>query len=134
VLYKYGPYSFELNAELHEMLVDEFLKLNPRPGYGPSFEEGETSWFLKLDQLEDKVERAVNFVATRLGDMNVKQLEPLATALMVTISAPEESKPVRLKALVEKKPHLSENLQMAEWAIDQVDQLRYEASTVLASA
>jgi len=40
VLYKHGPFSFDLRDELTEMRADLLLQLEPRTSYGPSYKPG----------------------------------------------------------------------------------------------
>ena len=124
ILYKYGPYSFDLNVELGHMLRKEYLQLLPRAGYGPVFEKGPNSWFLEQHSVDEPTMRAIEFVASSLGGKSVKELEPLATALMVTVESERGEVTDRLSALIEKKPHLSSNLELAQWALTEVDRMK----------
>jgi hypothetical protein len=38
ILYKHGPFSFDLRDELTAERADGLLKLDVQPGYGPRFE------------------------------------------------------------------------------------------------
>jgi uncharacterized protein YwgA len=53
IMYKHGPYSFELTDELTTLRANRLLRLIPREGYGPSIVVNEESHYLhKL--LQDK--------------------------------------------------------------------------------
>ena len=62
ILYKHGPYSFDLRSELAVMRARYQLDLKPRYPYGPSFILGSRGE-LNLD-LVAEFEEAVKFVAT----------------------------------------------------------------------
>lgn len=107
ILYKYGPYSFDLNSELASMLADGFLKLGTGEKYGPKFTSGSLAWFLTkhLETMEYN-EKQFEFVAEHLGSKTVKELEPLATALMLATKVTGDQAVAEL--LRKKKPHIDE--------------------------
>lgn len=86
-LYKHGPFSFELRDQLSSMVADGLLEVIPQtPPYGPKL--APTAQGLELAKRFPKTleqhHRALDFIATKLGDRGVVELEELATALMVT--------------------------------------------------
>jgi hypothetical protein len=111
VLYKYGPYSFDLSGDLTAMRADALLRQEVRPyPYGPAFIPGEAS-----DQILPLFPRTlkryadpIEFVASRLGAMGVADLERVSTALYVTR---EQGAPTdverRAERIVALKPHVS---------------------------
>lgn len=111
ILYKHGPYSFDLHELIIELRADGLLESVPNPfPYGPS---------LATTALGDRVEKAfpkivekyqdkLDHVAKLLGKKRVTELERLATALYVTLqegrSAAQQD---RANKILELKPHIS---------------------------
>src|SRR5438105_13237303 len=86
VFYKYGPFSFELSDELTALQGDGLLRVVIRdPRYGPSLLPGEAgpSFLERFPRTRARYVPALRFVAERLADKNVTELEKLATALYV---------------------------------------------------
>lgn len=119
ILYKHGPFSFDLRDELSQMRANQLVELKARPPYGPKFYTTENG-----DRLLDRFpkttaenERAVNFVAHHLGPCNVGELERLATALLVSeqVSDPKEG----ARRLHKLKPHI--DLEAAAKGIETVN-------------
>lgn len=125
ILYKHGPFSFELRDQLTAMLADEILKIRPRPyPYGPSFCLGATAQAVKERYWEAARRYAgeISFVSERLSDKTVADLERLATSLYVTVEEmPEATVAARARRLRELKPHIGEGESQA--AIGVVDEL-----------
>lgn len=127
ILYKHGPYSFTLGDELAAMLARGFLDLQIRSlQYGPSFVVGrhgdvlEKRYGEKLTLLEPKLE----FLASKIGDKKVVELERIATALYVTRSLEENKEHLteerRVAELTRIKPHISPSEAIS--AIETIDQ------------
>ena len=53
-----------------------------------------------------KYQHAIDFAASQLGSLGVKELEPLTTALFVTRQQPDADASVRAAKLMEIKPHV----------------------------
>lgn len=129
ILYKHGPYAFDLTDELVSIRADGFLRLIAQPyPYGPSLEVEEISSQLEKEQ-NDYIrlyDSAIAFVAKKLGDKRVVDLEKLATAFYVTaqLSGPKDTDS-RAKKIVELKPHVS--LADAKDAVQSVDKIVEEA-------
>jgi hypothetical protein len=125
ILYKHGPFSFDLRDEIAEMRADEIVKLEPRPHpYGPSIAAGPGWEFLvgEFGSLTAKYEDAVRFVAAQLGNRGVADLERVATALYVTLNdGMGQSTDCRVQRIVQLKPHLT--LAQARHATEEVDQI-----------
>jgi hypothetical protein len=110
MLYKFGPYSFGLCEELTALRADELLELQVRhASYGPALRATPASAELRerypitLGKYADRL----RFVAERIGDKGVAELERLATALYVTRTAPElTTAKARAGRLTELKPHV----------------------------
>jgi hypothetical protein len=129
ILYKHGPFSFDLRDELTALRADELLSLERQPWpYGPRLAPTERS--VNIQSLFSKTvatfENQINFVALKLGGKGVTELERLATALYVTREG--ESGPSvdeRAERLVHLKPHVS--LTDARDAIIESDRMSAEA-------
>jgi uncharacterized protein YwgA len=101
VLYKYGPYCFDLTDELTAMRANSILALQIRdPRYGPCYVPGELSDALLrcYPKTASQFQREVNFVAEQLGSKGVAELERLATALYV-----QKKSSVNARNIVEKR-------------------------------
>jgi uncharacterized protein YwgA len=124
-LYKHGPYSFDLSDELTALQADQLLAMVIRdPQYGPALLPGPTSQtFLKgYPKTRAGVAREVQFVADRLAQKNVVELERLGTALFVTLnpraSAAAEARAAEITRL---KPHITP--EQARTAVRLIDQM-----------
>lgn len=110
ILYKYGPYSFDLKDSLTAMRADRFLELESHPPYGPKFAPGENSVFFDNHYLEiaEKFKSRLDFIAEKLGDYKVPELEKLATALYVLEKQGGKKKDEGeiAKCINELKPHI----------------------------
>jgi hypothetical protein len=134
ILYKHGPYSFDLKDELTSHMADGLLVLKPRPPYGPSILPGENSQNLleRFPRARQQFRRQAEFVATHLAQRDVSDLERLATALFVTRKElPGGSVDERATRVHELKPHVP--LDLAHDAVIEVDHLIAEAAKDKAS-
>ena len=123
VLYKHGPYSFDLHNDMGRMRAYDFLRLEARGPYGPSFIPGQISEKLvaNFDGTVERYRPAIEFVAKYLGTANVRELERYATALYVKLEHPDESGDYLAERIIEVKPHIA--LEQAKAAIQSVDDL-----------
>lgn len=132
ILYKHGPFSFDLRDELTSLRADGLIRLVPRLPYGPTIMPTELAKKLQnnyrrtLGLYEDKIA----YVAGKLGAKGVADLERLATALYITepegVGEPPEKRAAKLSGI---KPHIS-NDQALE-AIREVDQMLDEVHKIL---
>ena len=122
VLYKHGPYSFDLRLDTARLLGRRMLKQEPsRPPYGPRLRA--TPIMAKhFDRHREvilrhskEVERVIQFV----GKRGVAELERLSTALYVTVRQGEESTESRAKRIHDLKPHVS--VESAAEAVKELD-------------
>lgn len=130
ILYKYGPYSFELGDEIASMRAYGLLGLEPRYPYGPkiTLEDGGTRLLHDASRTLSQYAKRVKFIAQRLGPRGVAQLERLGTALYVAREG-ETDKPERLAARIHTlKPHISE--EEALEAIREVNHLIEESESL----
>lgn len=132
VLYKYGPYSFELTDELTAMRADSLLALRVRdPKYGPCYVPGELadSLLKRYPKTIGRCAGAIEFVAQRLGDKGVADLERVATALYIQKSIGDVDANERARRITQLKPHIS--LPDAQAAIREVDGMFTEAKQLV---
>src|SRR5258708_4221415 len=122
ILYKHGPFSFDLRDRLTELRAEGYLDLVPKPyPYGPTLapsDQAKKTWKgfpITLGKYKNHLARVSELVA----DKGVTELEQIATALYVTKELGKVSKTKRAKRMVELKPHVSE--EDAENAIDTID-------------
>lgn len=132
ILYKHGPFSFDLSEEITAMRADYLLGLKSRPyPYGPSIVPGESSEMIKeqFSKTLEKYNPAVKFVADKFGDKGVAELERISTALYVTLTGgvggSVESRAQRINEL---KPHVE--IDEALDAVKVVDEIIEEAREV----
>ena len=128
ILYKHGPFSFDLSDEITAMRADNLFKLQTQPyPYGPSILPGLGSEMLKenFQKTISKYDEPLNFIVENFGRKTVAELERLATALYVTteqaIAGPVED---RAKRINELKPHVS--LEEARDAVLTIDRIIFE--------
>jgi uncharacterized protein YwgA len=135
VLYKHGPYSFELNAELTAMRAANILEFQfPRQGYGPSIVAtafGKRIYEVNKENIE-RFEAVEMFLADWFAASDVRQLEKIATAYYVTKKHPRDPAVERARKLVSLKPHV--DIHSAEEAVKIVDEKRRQAKHELGAA
>jgi hypothetical protein len=125
ILYKHGPFSFELRGELEDMRVDGLLEQVPQgPRYGPRLLVSDRGRELetRLRRPAERYSQTLDWIVGKIGDRGVLELERLATALWVTRQAthPVPAKE-RARELVELKPHVES--QAAVRNVNEIDQL-----------
>ena len=124
VLYKHGPYSFDLGAELTAMRADELVKLQPQRRYGPKIVPTERSDYVQdlYSKTVKKYRKEIEFVANTVGSKGVVELERLATALFITLRCiPPGTVDQRANELTRVKPHISkEDAQSAVYEVDEI--------------
>jgi hypothetical protein len=124
ILYKHGPFSFDLRDELTSLRADELVKLEPQWGYGPRIVTTDRSKYIQglYSKTLEKYDGRVSFVTETLGNRGVSDLERLATALYVTQRLTGDSSiDERATNLTALKPHISRD--EAVEAITEVDQI-----------
>ena len=132
ILYKYGPYSFELTDELTALCADSILNLEIRdPRYGPSYVAGELEELVKtkFPKTIARYKSQVDFVARQVGSKRVAELECLATALYVRLEEADiPSAKDRAAKIKELKPHISQA--EADEAVKEVDEMWGQAENL----
>jgi hypothetical protein len=106
-IHYYGPFSFQLRDRLSLLEAEQFLRVSPRD-LGVTYDVGERFSQLReqFPQTIAKHQRAIDFAASQLGSLRVKELEPLTTALFVTRQQPDANASTRAAKLMEIKPHV----------------------------
>jgi uncharacterized protein YwgA len=127
ILYKHGPFSFDLRDELTAMRAQGFLQLEPQYPYGPTLVAGEKSELLKntfRTMIEGYVPK-IRFVSEKLASKTVTDLERTATALYVTLESQTAATSDRVRRLNHLKPHIAP--EDAQAAVSEVDEIILEA-------
>ena len=128
ILYKHGPFSFDLRDELAAMSADDFVRTESRmPEYGPSYVvSGRANLLKEYSGLARRFARQIEWVAQRIASRNVTELERLATALYVLKQGPRNANTEALVRLIHNlKPHVPPD--QAEKALEAVQMMRSEA-------
>lgn len=129
VIYKHGPYSFDLHRELGEMVSRRQIDIELRyPGYGPSFRLGrwgEKNVGISTDDYDD----AIFFVSERLSTKNARELESLSTAFFLKEENPDWGDARLAEQMLKIKPHITAD--QAYSAIKEEGKVREAASSVI---
>jgi hypothetical protein len=107
VLYKHGPFSFDLRESLEQMEAGRLIELEEQPyPYGPKIAEGVTApRFRASAQSTHPFQQKIKFISKELSGSGVAELERLATALFVTLDKEVATKE-RVRRLTQLKPHV----------------------------
>jgi len=129
ILYKHGPYSFDLSDDLSDMRAKLFLKVVPQPPYGPRLQPGENSQVLTrlFAKLTRPYSSQLAFIARNIGKKIVVELEKLGTSLYVTTKGPKRPGDARAEKVSALKPHIA--LKEARQAVAEVDALIVASKT-----
>ncbi len=132
MLYKHGPFSFDLRDEITELRVYELFRLETRPvPYGPSLRPTKNAEELKsrFPKTLNNYEGHLDFVAKELDGKGVADLERLATALYVSLESKNGGEESRAKQIHALKPHVS--LDSALNAVKEVAAMRQKAEKLV---
>jgi uncharacterized protein YwgA len=127
ILYKHGPFSFELRDELASMRADGLLQgVSPSPRYGPQLLVTERGHQVEggFQKTMERYGESLDWIAETLGSRGVMDLERLATALWMTREDPTSSVQARAEAVCKVKPHIS--LDDAVESVTEIDNLLHE--------
>jgi hypothetical protein len=133
ILYKHGPFSFELHEELSSMRADRLLERQTQPApYGPRIVVTERGRELegRLARTMARYGHALDWVAGQMGQRNVLELERLATALWITRRHEGADAESRAGELTQIKPHVNREAALA--AVHEIDGLIEQADAVAA--
>ncbi len=128
ILYKHGPFSFDLRDELTGLRADELVVLQPQWPYGPRIALTDRVTYIQsiCPKTLAKYDSRIGFIAEKFGTKGVKELERLATAFYITRrSEAGESIDERAGWLTELKPHVPYD--SARTAVEEVDRIIIEA-------
>lgn len=131
ILYKHGPFSFDMRDELTAMRADGLLAIEPVPPYGPRLKLTPLTKFLqkRFPKTLGMYEQRIAFVAEQLGGKGVQELEQLATAIYITLKGGEGARPKeRAEKLNQLKPHIA--MEEALQAVNEADRILREAKSV----
>lgn len=135
MLYKHGPYSFDLEEVILWCQTKFLLEKEYRAeGYGPRLKPTATSQEhrTRFSRLFEKITNEMDFVAERLGSKGGIELERLATAMHVTRELSDHSTiQQRAERLHAYKPHVSEHEAMD--AVREFDRLAADATAFVAA-
>jgi uncharacterized protein YwgA len=112
VLYKHGPYSFDLRNDLGRLRANLALDIELQRPYGASFKLGDignnviNSGAPTVDQYDNELQ----FVVDALAKKDVRELERLGTALLVKGRHPNCDEAFLANKIVELKPHITTTL------------------------
>lgn len=133
ILYKHGPFSFDLSDELAAMRADGYVSLRVRdPNYGPSIVAEPAAGLLskRFPKTLREHESRVEFIAERIGNKPVTELERLATSLYVIVADETVTNPnVLAQRVYELKPHVS--VEQALEGVRTVGDWRREAAEMM---
>lgn len=133
VVYKHGPFSFDLRDELSGFASDQLIRYEPQVvPYGPRINvtgDGESVQQMYQRTVARNAGR-IGFVAEKLDARGVIELERLATALYVSLDSPHASADGRARLLRELKPHIPEGAALS--AVLEIDEIRAEAQAIAA--
>lgn len=124
ILYKHGPFSFDLRDELTGYRADDLVILEPQWPYGPRIALTDHSLYIRnlSAKTVQRYENAISFVAEELANKGVAELERIATAFFITLRRlPQASARERAEELSRIKPHVS--IEDAVAAVRQSDEI-----------
>ena len=133
ILYKHGPFSFELSDDLAAFLnvglIEEQVQAPP---YGPRFAATPRAATIKAEYRNtlNGYSSTIEMAARTIGTKSVGEVERLATALYVTKRAQDRhdgSVRTRAAHLNRLKPHVP--LEAAAQAVEQIDLLVKQIAT-----
>ena len=123
VMYKHGPFSFDLRDELTNMEADLLLDVELRNPYGPSFTMGYHDISNKKEA--SAYDYALTFVSDALASKDIRSLERIATALFTQTHNSEKNDNELVELIIKMKPHIT--MPQAMDAVRKVSKLRQGA-------
>lgn len=106
ILYRHGPFSFELRDELNLLRGDGFFEWEEIGSYGPRWIPTSQSKELRnrFPKTLGKYNAAIDYDAKKLAGLDVRELEKLATAQYVCeVEADASQRPLLMNMI---KPHI----------------------------
>jgi len=110
VLYRHGPYSFDVQAELEQMRSYTAIEIEVQgQGYGVVLRRGPMAIYAdRMGELSPNEKQAIAKVCRFVGNKGVKDLEKLATASWIRRWEGKTDPQAVAKRLHELKPHIPE--------------------------
>jgi hypothetical protein len=124
MLYKHGPFEFELRGEIRELIGYEMLAVETQPPpYGPRLRptKAGNNFISTYREAIEEHSTAVEFVVEVLGNSGAARLEKLGTALWYTVRGNRETREQKAQKIHDRKPHIT--VEDAMEAIAEVEQL-----------
>jgi uncharacterized protein YwgA len=108
VLYKHGPYSFDVEDEIEQMKGYAAIESEPIPGFGVTLSHGQMAEYVRSRcTLEPQATNEIKAICKFVANRNVMELERLATAAWIR-SVEKISEHERVaRRLNELKPHIT---------------------------
>ena len=130
VIYKHGPYSFDLHDELTAMRASTLVGLEPNPPYGPRFKPGPLAQSVasRFPRTRNRYEEQVNFIAQRIAARDVADLERIATAFFLRRRNADMDDDQLANWIMELKPHISREAALG--GIKESRQIEQDASSI----
>ena len=132
ILYKHGPYSFDLHDEIAALRGDGLLTFELHDRYSPHLQPTDIGAYIQdhFPKTLARYDGRIRLVAETFGDKGVVQLELLGTALYVTLKygRSEQCRAAKMTCL---KPHIS--LPQAREAVAEVDRIIADSEAHLTS-
>ncbi len=127
ILYKHGPYSFDLSERLQGLISDSLVSVLTRPPYGPTLGVADEARSIAAVVDRDAgVASRIAFMSKKLSQKGVADLEKLATAVYVNrkhgFELPVEE---RVRIFTGLKPHV--NAEAARSAFEEATAIENEA-------
>ena len=128
ILYKHGPFSFDLSDEITALRGDLLLTIQSRRPYGASLlpSENADTLMARFPITRGRYEKQIRFTAEKLASMGVAELERCATAMFVTREGETDgSLNARANLIHQLKSHIT--IPQALTALEWTDALNQEA-------
>jgi len=124
ILYKHGPFSFDLRDELTGLRADGLLYLDVRPPYGPGLLPTPNAKRIRDHFLRTvrKYSEQMEFVTKYLGKKSVIELERMGTALFVILKTEMQNRSALANEINRLKPHVT--IDDALIAAQEVDKMK----------
>jgi len=110
ILYKHGPFSFDLRDDLSSFRADGFIELRAQAPYGPRLMNTELGRSIQgqfpktLSKFGPNIRRVASFINSR----GVGELERLGTALLILKEHPDWDSDQVASRMCQLKPHVPE--------------------------
>lgn len=111
IMYKHGPYSFDLHDAISDLESSYFIIREATPPYGSHIRItplGEK--YIQQGHNAELVDReTLSAIAARFSSLSVADLEKYSTAAYVFAEMPNASVETQVQRLIELKPHVNKN-------------------------